>query len=66
MELPKYHEAFIPVLEILNSIESISSRALATKVRDNYYSDLPQELLSKKQVQEPMFYLTEFNGQNLI
>jgi restriction system protein len=48
MELPKYHEAFIPVLEILNSIESISSRELATAVRDNYYSDLSQELLSKK------------------
>jgi restriction system protein len=48
MELPKYHEAFIPVLEILNSIESISGRELATAVRDNYYSDLSQELLSKK------------------
>ncbi len=48
MELPRYHEAFIPVLETLNFIESISSRELATKVRDNYYSDLPQELLSKK------------------
>jgi len=48
MELPKYHETFIPVLEILNSVESIKSRELASKVRDRYYSDLPQELLEQK------------------
>ena len=48
MELPKYHETFIPVLEILNTIESIKSRELATKVRDTYYSDLPQELINQK------------------
>jgi len=48
MEIPKYHETFIPILETLNTIESISSRDLASKVLKNYYSDLPQELLSKK------------------
>lgn len=48
MELPKYHETFIPILETLNSIESISSRELAVKVRDKYYSDLPKEVLNKK------------------
>ena len=48
MELPRYHETFFPVLETLNSIESISSRELATRVRDKYYSDLPKELLDKK------------------
>lgn len=48
MELPKYHETFIPILETLNTIEVISSRELARKVRDNYYSDLPKELLEKK------------------
>lgn len=48
MELPKYHETFLPILETLNSIESISSRELATRVRDKYYSDLPKELLDKK------------------
>jgi restriction system protein len=48
MELPKYHETFIPVLEILNSVESIKSRELASQVRDTYYSDLPQELMSQK------------------
>lgn len=48
MELPKYHETFIPILETLNSIESISSRELAIRVRDKYYSDLPKESLDKK------------------
>ena len=48
MELPKYHETFMPILETLNSIESISSRELAVQVRDKYYAELPKELLDKK------------------
>lgn len=48
MELPKYHETFIPVLEVLNNVESIKSRELASQVRDTYYSDLPQELMNQK------------------
>lgn len=48
MDLPKYHETFMPILETLSSIESVSSRELAVKVRDKYYSNLPKELLDKK------------------
>lgn len=48
MELPKYHESFIPILEILNSKDSIKSRELAVIVRDKYYSHLPEELLKQK------------------
>jgi restriction system protein len=48
MELPKYHETFIPVLETLSTVESLKSRELTLRVRDNYYSDLPQELLNHK------------------
>ena len=48
MELPKYHESFIPIIETLNSVESLPSRELASRVRDKYYSHLPQELLSQK------------------
>lgn len=48
MELPKYHETFIPILETLNAEESLKSRELASKVRDVYYSDLPQKLLNQK------------------
>ena len=48
MELPKYNETFILVLEILNSVDSLKSRELASKVRDVYYSELPEELLNQK------------------
>lgn len=48
MEIPKYHETFIPVLETLNVGGTLNSRELASKVRENYYADLPQELLNKK------------------
>lgn len=48
MDLPKYHETFLPILETLNSVESISSRDLAVRVRDKYYAELPKELLDKK------------------
>lgn len=48
MELPKYHESFIPILETLNKSEALKSRELAVIVRDNYYSDLPEELLQQK------------------
>lgn len=48
MELPKYHETFMPILETLSSTESISSRELAIRVCDKYYSALPKELLDKK------------------
>src|SRR5690554_2267518 len=48
IEIPKYHETFIPVLETLKTEDSLHGRELATRVRDNYYSELPQELLNKK------------------
>jgi restriction system protein len=48
MELPRYHETFIPVLETLNTVESLKSRELAFRVRDAYYSDLPESLLNQK------------------
>ncbi|WP_282051223.1 restriction endonuclease [Maribacter aquivivus] len=48
MELPKYHETFIPILEILSKVDSLNSRDLASRVRDKYYSELPIDLLNKK------------------
>lgn len=47
MELPKYHEIFIPVLETLNTKNYLHHRELSTQVRDKYYSDLPKELREK-------------------
>jgi len=48
MELPKYHETFIPILETLNPVDSLKSRELASKIRDIYYSHLPEKLLKHK------------------
>ncbi len=48
LEIPKYHETFIPLLETLNPEDSLNSRELASRVRDTYYSDLPSDLLIKK------------------
>lgn len=45
MELPKYHESFIPVLETLSAEESLTTRELCIRVREKYYSNLPKELL---------------------
>lgn len=48
MDLPKYHETFMPILERLGDGETLKSRALAEQVRAKYYSNLPKELLDKK------------------
>lgn len=48
MNLPKYHETFIPILEVLSSGETLHYNELRKRVRDKYYSDLPEELLNEK------------------
>ncbi len=48
MELPKYHETFNPILEVLVNGEAIHYNELQKRVRDKYYSDLPQDLLNQK------------------
>ena len=47
-QLPKYHETFISVLKVLNDSGTIHYAELERKVRDEYYNDLPQELLAQK------------------
>lgn len=48
MELPKYHETFLPILEVLATVEALHHRDLGLRVRDKYYLDLPQDLLDQK------------------
>lgn len=48
MDLPKFHETFIPILEVLSNREILHYNALRKRVRDKYYSDLPEDLLNKK------------------
>ena len=47
-ELPKFHETFNPLLNILSSGEIIHHRELIKKVVDKFYSNLPMELLEQK------------------
>jgi restriction system protein len=42
--LPKFHETFLPILEVLSSGEPMHYNQLRLAVRDRYYSQLPEEL----------------------
>jgi len=46
--LPKYHETFIPILTVLGDGKIIHYNELRKRVRDQFYSDLPQDLLDQK------------------
>ncbi len=48
MDLPKFNETFIPILEVLSDGKTIHHRELLKQVEDKYYSNLPKELLDKK------------------
>ena len=47
MELPKFNETFLPILEVLKDGEIIKGRDLVRLVEDRFYSDLPQDLLEQ-------------------
>lgn len=48
MELPKFNETFMPILQTLSNGEVIHHRKLIKLVQEQYYSDLPEELLQQK------------------
>ena len=47
-EIPKFHETFIPILDVLKSGEIINFNEMRKRVRDQHYSHLPDELLTQK------------------
>lgn len=47
-EIPKFHEAFIPILKVLESGEELHYEELKRRVRDQFYSHLNQDLLDQK------------------
>lgn len=47
-DLPKFHETFNPILEVLSNGQVIHHRELLKLVVERYYSDLPKELLDEK------------------
>jgi restriction system protein len=44
MDLPKFHETFIPNLKVLSDGKTIHYTDLSKRVRDEFYADLPEEL----------------------
>ncbi|MCC2589994.1 restriction endonuclease [Chryseobacterium sp. MFBS3-17] len=47
-EIPKFHETFNPILDILSDGEIIHTREMQNRVIEKYYSHLPKELLQEK------------------
>ncbi|MDD1625086.1 MAG: restriction endonuclease [Methylococcaceae bacterium] len=47
MELPKFNETFLPILEVLKNGEIIKGRDLVRLVEERFYADLPQDLLEQ-------------------
>jgi restriction system protein len=47
MELPKFNETFLPIMEVLKDGEIIKGRDLVRQVEDRFYSNLPQDLLEQ-------------------
>lgn len=48
MEIPKFHETFTPILELLSDGKVIHSSTLIKNLIDKYYAHLPQNLLSER------------------
>jgi len=46
--LPKFYETFIPILRVLDNGGMMHYNEMGKRVRDYYYSDLPNELLDQK------------------
>lgn len=47
MELPKFNETFLPILEVLKDGQVIKGRDLIRLVEERFYSDLPRDLLEQ-------------------
>ncbi len=48
IEIPKFHETFIPILKVLENGETLNTRELYQLVIDKFYSNLSQEQLEQK------------------
>lgn len=47
MEIPKFHETFIPILKVLENGETLQSREMYKKVIDKFYTGLSNEQLEE-------------------
>ncbi|WP_167619503.1 restriction endonuclease [Maribellus sediminis] len=48
MEIPKFHETFIPILKVLENGETLQTREMYHKVINQFYSKLSKEQLERK------------------
>lgn len=48
IDIPKFHETFNPILDILSDREIIHTREMQKRIIEKYYSHLPIELLEQK------------------
>lgn len=48
MDIPKFNETFNPILKVLDNEKIINHRELINLVIEQFYSDIPSELLQKK------------------
>ena len=48
IEIPKFHETFNPILDVLSNGQTIHTREMQRLVIEKYYATLPNELLSEK------------------
>jgi restriction system protein len=48
MEIPKFHETFVPILEVLADEKAIHYKELCKTIIEKYYSHLPEDVLSTK------------------
>ncbi|CAH8281634.1 restriction system protein [Mariniflexile fucanivorans] len=48
MEIPKFHETFMPILNVLENGETLQTRDMYKKVIDQFYSGLSKEQLEEK------------------
>jgi len=46
--IPKFHEVFIPMLTVLSADGELRREELKRRIRDEFYADLPEELLSQR------------------
>jgi restriction system protein len=48
MEIPKFHETFIPILKVLENGETLQAREMYQRVIDRFYFDLSKEQLEQE------------------
>jgi len=48
IRIPKFHETFVPILDLLRDGQTIHTSELQKRVIENYFSNLPEDLLKIK------------------